>query len=190
MTLFENSPSKTKNVLTRSRYRRIARGIGTALTAVALSTATGLGAGCVSVNIGQKAGERSEGVDVAPPPSPFEAIKTRADGAWQNKANGNSISYFSTCNDPADPPLDSVARELFADMKNLRIIRQFQTTFGSREALDSEVEGSVEGVPTRIRSMIFKKNGCMYTISYVGITKAFDEDRQRFDTFLRSFRAP
>jgi hypothetical protein len=150
-----------------------------------------LSTGCVSVNIGAKAGVKSQGVSFAEPTAPFEKMdKSRADGAWQNKNNGSTISYFSTCNDPSDPPLDSVSTELFSDLNNFHIVRQEPTRFNGREALDSEVEGTVEGVNTRIRSMVFKKNGCLYSLTLVGLGKQFEEDRPRFSEFLKGFRAP
>lgn len=146
---------------------------------------------CVSVNLGPKPGERSKGVDYRAPASPYEFLKdTRADGAWQNKSNGNSISYFSTCNDPADPALETVSRELFNELKDIRTIKQESSNFNSRESLEMEVEGKVDGVPTRIRALMFKKNGCTYTLSHIGLPKGFDADRRMFDDFLRSFQAP
>jgi hypothetical protein len=146
---------------------------------------------CISVNIGPKPGERSKGVEYSAPDKPYEKLKdTRADGAWQNAASGNSISYFSTCNDPADPPLDSVARDLFSELRESNVIRQSTTSFNSREALDMEVEGKVDGVPTRIRAVIFKKNGCTYTLSQIGVPRAFESDRPKFQSFIGSFQAP
>ena len=43
---------------------------------------------------------------------------------------------------------------------------------------------------TRIHSLIFKKNGCMYTLTYIGVPRAYDSDRAIFDEFLKGFQAP
>jgi hypothetical protein len=146
---------------------------------------------CVSVNIGPKPGERSKGVEYNAPEKPYDKLKdTRADSAWQNTVNGNSISYFSTCNDPADPPLETVARDLFSELRDMIVIRENSKPFNSREALDMEVEGKVDGVPTRVRAVIFKKNGCTYTLSHIGVPRAFESDRPKFQTFIESFKAP
>ncbi len=156
-----------------------------------LVTVTLVTAACVSVNIGPKGAERSQGVEFNAPGSPYESLKeTPADGAWQNRANGNSISYFSTCNDPADPSLETVARELFAGLAEMKEVATHRGTFNGRESLEMEVEGRVEGVLTRIRSLMFKKNGCLYTLSHIGIPKSFEQDRSRFNEFMRSFQAP
>ena len=173
-----------------SQMRIWARSLGSwvalGICAVLIATAVA----CVSVNIGPKGAEKSKGVEVDAPEKPFEAMDSNADGAWQNRTNGNSISYLSTCNDPADPALENVTRELFSGITELRTIQSKETTFNGREALDSEVIGRVDGVLTRVRAVVFKKNTCLYTISYIGVPKAFEEDRPRFDAFLRNFRAP
>lgn len=146
---------------------------------------------CVSVNIGPKSGERSKGVSFNVPGAPYQNLKeSQADGAWQNRRNGNSISYFSTCNDPADPPLEFAARELFNELKDMSVVRNGQATFNGREALDQEVEGKVDGIITRVRALVFKKNGCLYTLSYIGVPRAFEADRNVFNEFLRGFQAP
>ncbi len=113
-----------------------------------------------------------------------------ADGAWLNKANGDSISYFSTCNDPSDPSLDSVARDLFSGVSELNIVNQSNPTFNGREALKMDAQGRIDGVVTRISTLVFKKNGCTYTLSHVGVSKTFDHDQVTFETFLKSFKAP
>jgi hypothetical protein len=158
----------------------------------AMLLATTLVVGCVSLSIGPKAASKSSGVTFDSPSGPFSALSdTKADGAWEDKKNGNVISYLSACGDSVDDtPLTESATETFSDLKDLKTIKAQATTFNGREAYDSEVEGSVEGVATRIRAMLFHKNGCLYTLTYVGLAPSFDTDRESFNTFLKSFHAP
>jgi len=159
-----------------------------ALTQLAMLVAL---SACVSLNIAPQKGERSRGVHFMPPPRPYLVLKsTTADAAWQNKENGNSISFFSNCNEPSPQSLEAVSRELFLDLRDLKVLRRELRLFNAREALDIEVEGRVEGVPTRVRAVIFQKNGCTYTLSHVGLPTVFETDREFFDGFLRSFQAP
>ena len=58
------------------------------------------------------------------------------------------------------------------------------------DALDTEAEARVEGVPTKIRTLVFKKNGCLYTLSLIGISKNFDKGIEPFETFVKGFQAP
>ncbi|HVK60017.1 MAG TPA: hypothetical protein VM432_00645 [Bdellovibrionales bacterium] len=147
--------------------------------------------GCVSVNIGPKGAVKSSDVRFQEPESPFESMSsTPADRAWQNTQNGNTISYLSSCNDPNDPPLDVAAAELTGDLRDATTLRSQTIQFNGREALDQDVEGKVEGVTTRIRNVIFKKNGCLYTLTYLGVAKAFEADKKHFEKFLKGFEAP
>lgn len=147
--------------------------------------------GCVSINLGPGKGEKSRGVTYAAPAAPFQPLENkRADGAWQNKSNGNSISYLSTCNDPTDPSLESVTQDLFSGLSDLKIVTNYSRTFNGRDALESEVEGQLDGVPTRISSIVFKKNNCLYTLSYIGVARFFAEDKDKFEEFKKSFEAP
>lgn len=148
-------------------------------------------AGCVSIHLGSSKPEKSQGVNFRPPGSPFEALaNSKADGAWQNKSNGNSISYLSTCNDPADPSLEAVSQELFSGLTDMKVLHSETTSFNEREALDTEVVGELDGVTTHIQSVVFKKNNCLYTLSYIGVARSFAEDRGKFDDFKKSFEAP
>lgn len=146
---------------------------------------------CVSVNIGPKDGERSKGVRYAEPPPPYQSLReSQADGAWLNSRNGNSISYFSICNDPTDPPLEALSRDLFNELRELKELKRTVTVYNGREALNQEVEGKMDGILTRIHAVIFKKNSCTYTLSLIGVVRAFEEDRAVFEKFLREFHAP
>ena len=147
--------------------------------------------GCVSVEIAGKKADRSTGVQVVEPGAPFVRIASpQADGAWLNKANGNAISYLSTCHDPTDPSLDSAFTELIGSLESPKTIRTATETFNGREALEAEVAGLVDGVRTHVEVVIFKRNQCLYSLSYVGVEKSFAGDRARFQRFLDGFRAP
>ncbi len=146
---------------------------------------------CVSVNVGPKKASKADGVKFQAPGSPFGSLNSEgADQAWLNKNNGNTIAYQSTCNDPNDPPLDAIQNEILSVFNDVKIEKTSTTQFNGREALSSEAEGVVDGVKTRTELLIFKKNDCTYTLSYVGVAKRFSEDQARFAQFVQSFGAP
>lgn len=147
--------------------------------------------GCVSVSISPKGPDRSREAKYKSPAAPFEEIGTTpADHAWQNAGNGNTISYLSSCNDPAEPSLESAAAEMVADLRDLKTLRSEFIRFNGREALDQEVEGRIEGVTTRVHTLIFRKNACLYTLSYVGVAKAFPVNTGDFQNFVKGFEVP
>jgi len=153
---------------------------------------TGLTSACVSVNLGGGKGpERSKGAKFSAPGGPFQPLpKTPADAAWQNPSNGNSISYLSTCNESADPGLETATEEIIAVLGDTKTLTQRRYMFDGRAALDTEAEAKVEGVPTKIRTLVFKKNACLYTLSLLGVTQTFADDQKYFDQFVKGFSAP
>ncbi len=147
--------------------------------------------GCISLSISGGKMKKSDGIKFSAPTSPFQDAKNEnADRAWINKRNGNSISYLSVCNDPADPSIESATQDLFADLNGTQTIKTEHFSYNHRDALRTEVKGEIDGVPTQITAVVFKRNDCMYTINYVGVVKAYADDRGNFETFLTSFEAP
>lgn len=146
---------------------------------------------CISVNIGPKGPEKSKNVVALAPPAPYQALKgARADGAWQNPQDGNSISYLSTCNEQSDPSLEAATEELISAFGSTKTLSQKKLEFDGRDALDTEAEARVEGVPTKIRALVYKKNGCLYTLSLIGVSKSFGKGIPAFESFVRGFQAP
>ena len=147
--------------------------------------------GCISLNIGPKGPEKSASAVAKPPPSSYTELKgLRADGAWRNSKTGNTISYLSTCNDPADPSIEVATDEVLSGLGATKNLVQKKVEIEGREALDSEAEAHVEGIATKIRALIFKKNGCLYTLSLVGLAKSFESGEVDFEHFVKGFSAP
>lgn len=157
----------------------------------AIAVASACLSGCISVNLGPKGPEKSKNVVVTPPPAPFVEKKGfRADGAWQNPKTGTLISYLSTCNEQADPSLEAATDEVISAFGETKTLSQKKLEFNEREALETQAEARVEGVPTKIRALLFKKNGCLYTLTHLGLSKSFDKDTAYFDGFVKGFQAP
>lgn len=156
---------------------------------------------CVSVNIGASKTEKSSGVSFTSPDGSFKVVESKqADAAWNNGATGSTIAFQSTCGDRPDSPLESIAEDLFNGFEDSKTLRQERIPFDGREALDRETEGKVDGVMTRVRAIIYKKNSCSYVLTFVALTKTLVADNSRkaaingdvsqFERFAASFRAP
>lgn len=147
--------------------------------------------GCVSVNLGTSRTHRAEGVRYSEPKSPFVKQDLDAvDAAWKNPRNGAVISYLSECQDPLDPPLDQIVSGVLNGLSQLRVEQEETLTFQEREARRVRAEGRVDGVPSLIDLLVFKRNHCIYILSYVGVKDAFAAHHSEFDRFLRGFRVP
>lgn len=148
-------------------------------------------AGCVTVKLANKVGKRAEGVTLqAPTPNFHKDARTEVDAAWQNHKNGNVISYLSDCGDPTDPPLQQIIGGVLAALADVKIVDESTQMKQDREARLVHAAGKVDGVPTEIELFTFKRNHCIYILSYVGVKKSFEHDRASFTKFVEGFRAP
>jgi hypothetical protein len=148
--------------------------------------------GCVSVNLGGSSGPKhAEGVKVSEPSSPFrKELRDDVDGAWKNPNNGNMISYLTDCQDSSDPSLETIVTGAVMGLSELHIESTQSPTILGREARRVLASGRVDGVPSKIDLLAFKRNRCIYMLSYVGVSQSFDQDHAHFDRFVQGFRAP
>ena len=147
---------------------------------------------CITVRLGKDAdGKHAEGVHYVEPASPFQKDpRDEVDAAWKNPKNGNVISFLSDCSDKSDPPLDQVVQGTLSGLNNLHMDSQESPTVQGRAARRALASGTVDGVPSMIDLLVFKRNMCIYILSYVGVKKSFPENRAQFEQFLSGFVAP
>lgn len=168
----------------RSTMRRV-------IWQICLSLKALLFAGCVSVNLQQQEIKRADNVSFKPPSSPYERFSAdHVDVAWKNQRNGNSISFISDCKSQTDPTLEAMTNGIISDFHNAKVLEQKEIFYNERTALRSTVACSVDGVPSRFDVLVFKKNGCLYILSYAAIDKTYDQDKFIFDEFVKGFVAP
>jgi hypothetical protein len=147
--------------------------------------------GCVSVDLGPKKPTPALGIKAEPPHSPFVKVTAEnVDAIWRNPKNGNAISYLSDCNDASDPSLSAIEQGVLSGLYPYTYWSQKEITYQWRGARRVQVKGQVDGVATLVDLLVFKRNNCIYVISYSGIEPAHTEDFSQFETFLQRFRAP
>ncbi len=145
---------------------------------------------CISVSLSPKI-TKSEHVSFKAPGLPFESISSpEADQAWQDRKAGNLISFLTACKDPSDPSLESIEKDLLSSVDSIKIIKSENEFFDGRESRKTLAQGTVDGIPTKMQILVFKKNNCSYSLSYVAVEKSFDQDLPTFNKFLESFKAP
>ena len=146
---------------------------------------------CVTINMVDNDLSKASGMTYDAPPQPFQPFDTdSADKAWQNQQTGSSISYVSSCNESNDPALDQLRKNIVGGISDLTIVKENKIQYNQREALDSTIGGKVDGVAIQNRIVIFKKNNCNYSLSYVALKEKFDKEEVIFENFVRSFKAP
>lgn len=146
---------------------------------------------CVSVELPSGKTKPAKDVTFSEPSSPFSSIKSKsADHAWQSSKTGNTISFLSECGGTADPSLQSLETESLSALNKLEILKTETKTFNGREARQTISAGTIDGVPVALALVVFKKNGCNYTLSYGGVEKQFNSELSVFEKFKDGFKAP
>ena len=146
---------------------------------------------CVSVSLPGQEISPAKNVEFKSPETPFEEINLKsADRTWISKITGNTVSFLSDCQKNSDPTLEQMLSDSTSVIDHLKIIESQEGIFNNRSSLESIVEGSVDGVPVKMKVLVFKKNSCNYTLTYAGLKIKFTSEFNTFENFQTSFRAP
>ncbi len=146
---------------------------------------------CVSVDLKPKAVTKSKSYQFQDPPKYFGKMESdQADFVWQNPKNGNTIAVLSECSETRDPSLSNLESETVNALTAPQILHTENVHFADRGALQSLVEGQVDGVNVKMEILTLKKNSCSYTLSYIGRSKTFEQDQKIFSQFLKGFVIP
>jgi hypothetical protein len=152
-----------------------------------------LSSACVSVKLStsNNGAKRAEGVQYREPAKPFAKNENPdVDASWQNSKNGNVISFLSDCKDPSDPPLDNIVAGVVAGVSDLKIESREEVEVQSREGRRVLATGNVDGVPSAIDLLVFKRNYCIYILTYAGVKNSFPANRDDFTKFVQGFKSP
>lgn len=148
--------------------------------------------GCVTVKLDkgdEQVRKKAKNVTVENPGFNFKKQHSKQlDGLWVNKANGNSISYVTSCNDPIDQSMKSIRLDIIAKLDEPEVKTSKYIPFNHRKALRSEITSFVDGYETRLDIVILKKKSCVYILNYVANKNFFKSDHKVFERFLAKFR--
>jgi len=145
---------------------------------------------CVSVQLPGGKVTPAKGVEYTDPSSPFKDFKaSNADKAWISEKTGNTISYLSECGGSNEPSLQQIESDSLSAITDVTV-DSHELMFNGRAARQSVSRGKIDGVPVKMELLVFKKNGCNYTLSYGGVEKQFETEQKYFEKFKENFKAP
>ena len=125
------------------------------------------------------------------PQSPFLPFKSPfVDAAWGNNNDGSSISFHTDCEDISQTKLYDVSQQIISDLDESKIIYKKYELFNKNKALRSQVQGLLEGIPTKMEFLIFRKNKCIYILNYISIESNFLKNHSVFHNFQKEFKVP
>ena len=147
--------------------------------------------GCVSIELPGGKSKPAKDVVWTAPGSDFKELKDGVyDKAWISSKTGNTISYLSDCGATSEPTLQQLETESLSSLNDLKVVVNDGISFNGRAARSSTASGTLDGVPVRVSLLVFKKNGCNYTLSYGGLEKQFAAEERAFENFKNNFKAP
>lgn len=145
---------------------------------------------CVSIDIPKNELRRSTNYTFTKPNSnDFKTAESNElDHLWTHKDNGNSISVLSDCSSSYDPSLLQIKDGITSGINNLKTKSSNYKTFNKRKALFTHIQGDVDGVMTEFDLVIFKKNGCVYTLTHVATKNSYNATKDIFSKFVSNFK--
>ncbi len=114
----------------------------------------------------------------------------QVDRAWRNKTTGNSISVLSDCKGGLDISLSAVTDSVLQPLDSKEVLAQKKLTFNGRAALQTEAKGQIDGIESLVELLVFRKDDCLYILTYTGVTEKYPSDKNAFKSFASEFRVP
>jgi hypothetical protein len=105
-----------------------------------------------------------------------------------NAANGGIILSNASCRDDAEAaPLVSLTAHLLVGYTERHERYSGIVALASREALRSVIDAKLDGVPVVLDLYVFKRNGCVFDLSYAAPTAGYDAGLADFQRFVEGF---
>lgn len=126
---------------------------------------------------------------VAAPPSADWREVGFADNdlAWAARGSPHVLAMNSTCQNFDDAPLEVLTNHLVMGFTNREWVRREKFMLDGREAERSQVNASLDGVPTTLQLVVVKKNDCVHDIMYVSPLGQEAAHQRDFDALVAGF---
>ncbi|MEM6954414.1 MAG: hypothetical protein AAF411_15970 [Myxococcota bacterium] len=127
---------------------------------------------------------------IAAPPAPWSRVSVddEANLAWTHRDLAAVVHAHGSCSPSLDIPLQSLTNHLLVGFRNREIVQQRRRPFLQREALDTHVLASLDGVMRELRFVVFKKDECVYDLSVLSRPgESFATASAFFDSWIADF---
>lgn len=123
-------------------------------------------------------------------PSGWERQNVKGgDLVFQNASLNATISVNSDCDGKkVNHHLTVLSDSLVIGISGKKLISREEALVDGQKALYSIYEGSFEGVPIKIATLIFKKGSCIYDFTYASSPDSFEAGYVEFRAFISQFR--
>ncbi len=125
--------------------------------------------------------------------APHDGDPTRAtdssDVAYQSTRTSSIISLNSVCRPGGNPDsLHDISRLLFLGITDVSLKDEKDLQLEGVPALQTTVQGRLNGEQVRLRSVVLRKEVCVYDLMYVARPDRFASQEPDFNRFVASLR--
>jgi len=113
------------------------------------------------------------------------------DVAFQSKKTGAVISVNSACratNQTKEEALRELTDQLLLGINDLSFRHDQYIELQNVPALDTTIQGKMNSEPVMLRTIVLRKNRCVYDLMYIARPETFAEYRETFSQFIASLR--
>jgi hypothetical protein len=111
-----------------------------------------------------------------------------ADLFYEHHSKRGAIFINAECGKVSDVPLEVLTSQLLVGFSDIKFLNQRLISIASREALISEISAKVDGVTRLLKTMVLRKNRCVYDAVFNSAPDSFDLATD-FDQLVQSFWA-
>lgn len=114
-----------------------------------------------------------------------------SDLVFQSKESASIISLNSACrarNATLNRNLEDFTELLFLGMTDIKNRETERVRISQQTALQTTLEGKMNQQPVKLRTIVLRKQQCIYDLMFVSQPERFDADLEYFDKFSKSLR--
>ncbi len=87
-----------------------------------------------------------------------------------------------------DGPLPRLSQELYQRLQSRKMTKETNLTLDGREAVRTQGEGLMDGVPIRMDVVVMKKDSCLYDFIYFAPPETFASGTGDFEAYFHGFK--
>lgn len=129
----------------------------------------------------------------------YHVVKPDAAHWQQAKVSGNDLSFISreggfllalnsTCKGHEDAPLEALTQHLLIGFTEREKLKSERLPVDGREGLLSRYIAKMDGVARELDLFVFKKDGCVFDLSYIAPMGRGEVWRSEFEQMVAEFR--
>ncbi len=116
------------------------------------------------------------------------SVNKQNDLAWHSDSKGAVMHVDSNCDPALDIPLTALRSHLMIGFTEREVVEEEVVPMDGREALRTQLQAKLDGVPRDILLQILKKNDCVYDFGLITPPgPSFEEALADFDQMLAGF---